>query len=440
MTTEEIRARIKKDAEEKRRIERLQAYYRARHAIAERRMSDPSKPNNRLAHGFPKYIASCYTGYLFGEPVTYGSQDEELAAQVKACFEYNDEASENARLGLDLSITGRAVELMYIDGDGMVRFARVDPAGVVAVRDNTIEAGLTALIRYYNVENVVERTVTGMVEVYDEKQVSVYRVEGGIQADIMDLRLEEERPHGFGDVPATVYYNNPDGRGDFEDEISLIDAYDLMQSESLNDQEYFSDAYLKLKGIGEVSDQDVADMKKNRVLLLPDDADAEWLVKAQSDALPENIKSRLNHDIHRFSGVPDMSDQNFAGNLSGVALKYKLLPFENIAGVKEREFKRGLQRRLELLCGIWRVLSGAAWDWRRVKIEFHRSLPENLYELSQVVGNLSDIVSDRTKREILPLQIDEEEEQKRLDEQNEGSLFSPQERKRGEVKADGAGE
>ena len=59
-------------------------------------------------------------------------------------------------------------------------------------------------------------------------------------------------------------------------------------------------------------------MKKNRVMLLPQDGDASWLIKQTNDAAAENIKTRLDKDIHRFSGVPDMSDENFAGNASGV--------------------------------------------------------------------------------------------------------------------------
>ena len=436
MTPTEIMAYIRADAARRGRLEKLYRYYRGAHAIAERVMADPTKPNNRLAHGFPKYIANNFTGYMFGEPVTYGAMaDEALAQRVQASFQYNDEASENARLGLDLSICGTAVELLYVDGAGIARFARVDPIGCVDVRDGTVEDNQVALIRYFDRKDVVTGSVTGTVQVHDAEAVTEYEVPGGIGAGnaLQVLRPVSVTPHYFGDVPAVVYRNNPDGLGDFEGEISLIDAYDKMQSESLNDQEYFTDAYLKLKGIGQADDDEIADMKRKRVLLLPEDADAEWLVKTQSDALPENIKDRLNSDIHRFSGCPDMSDEHFAGQASGVAIRFKLLHFENVAGMKEREFKRGLQRRLELLCGLWGKLDGAAHDWRGVRIEFHRSLPQNLLELSQVVSNLSDVVSDETKRSILPLDIDEDEEKQRIAEENAGSIFTPAERKAGTV-------
>jgi len=49
-------------------------------------------------------------------------------------------------------------------------------------------------------------------------------------------------------VPIAIFENNEDQMGDFEKVIDLIDAYDKMESDSLNDFEYFVDAYLALYG------------------------------------------------------------------------------------------------------------------------------------------------------------------------------------------------
>ena len=237
----------------------------------------------------------------------------------------------------------------------------MDPVGCIAVRDTTIEENLTELIRYYDVEELENNRTVRMVEVLDAQYWTVYREETGGLVEI------ETKPHGYGDVPAVVYRNNADCMGDFEGQISLIDAYNLLQSEGINSEEYFNDAYLMLKGLMGTDDSDIADMKAKRVLLMPMDSDAGFLTKQHDDAATENLKNRLNNDIHRFSGCPDMTDESFAGNASGVALKYKLLQFENIAGTKEREFKRGLQRRLELLCNIWNILGRGSFDWRDVQ-------------------------------------------------------------------------
>jgi SPP1 family phage portal protein len=163
-------------------------------------------------------------------------------------------------------------------------------------------------------------------------------------------------------------------------------------------------------------------MKKNRVLLIPADADASFLIKQQNDAITENVKNRLNNDIHRFSGCPDMTDQNFAGNASGVAIRYKILQFENIASVKEREFKRGLQRRAELLCNIWDVKGRGSFDWRDLQISFRRALPQNLLEVAQTLSELGSVISDETKRAQLPMDIDEDVEKERIKQQRQENM------------------
>ena len=417
MDRELILAYIRAHEPEARRRARMYDYYRGKHDILSRVMKDPTKPNNRLCCGYPTLIANAYAGYMHGEPVNY-SADDALSEVIAEAMNYNDAQAEDAMLGLDLAICGVAVELHYTDDDAMERFRRVDPVNCVEVRDGTLEDNLTALIRYYDTVDVLTNKLTRHIDVYEADVVTYYEQEG---AELTEVSADS---HFYGDVPAVVYQNNTDRMGDFEGVITLIDAYDLMQSESLNDQEYFSDAYLVLKDLMGTSDEEIAKMKKNRVLLLPADAGAEFLIKKQSDVLTENIKNRLNNDIHVFSGCPDMADENFAGNASGVAIRYKLLQFENIAGVKEREFKRGLQRRLELLCNIWAVKGRGAFEWRDVQISFRRALPQNLLEIAQTLSALGGLLSDETKRAQLPIDYDERTEQQRIQEQREqNSIF-----------------
>lgn len=430
MDKDVILAYIRDHEDEAKRRKRLFDYYRGRHDILEREMDDPSKPNNRLCNGFPAMISNAYAGYMHGEPVNY-SADDDFMKNLNNTFRYNDEQAENAALGLDLSICGVAVEIHYMDKDAVERFKRVDPVFCIDVRDDSIEDALTALIRYYDLRDVATGKITRRIEVYEADAVTTYDRVGSELTEVNRI----ENP--FGDVPAVVYQNNINRMGDFEGVLTLIDAYDKMQSESLNDQEYFSDAYLALFGLQGTTTEDVAQMKQARVLSLPADADARFLIKQQDGAAVEEEKTRLNNDIHRFSGCPDMTDENFAGNASGVAIKYKILQFEIIAGIKEREFKRGLQRRLELLCNIWRIKNRGDFDWRDVKITFKRSLPQNLLEISQALSNLGTLISDETKRAYLPMDIDEDKEKAQLNAQMQANMSLYPELFEREVRNDG---
>jgi len=65
--------------------------------------------------------------------------------------------------------------------------------------------------------------------------------------------------------------------------MTLQDAYNKLLSAEVDDFESFADAYLVLKGMMGTDPEDLADMKRNRALLLDNDAEASYLTKNISD-------------------------------------------------------------------------------------------------------------------------------------------------------------
>ena len=374
-------------------------------------MKDSTKPNNKIANAYASYITDTLVGYFIGEPISYTAEDEILLKDLSMIFEYNDEADENAELAKNASIYGVAYEMLYLsEEDNMIRFKALDPKEIIPIFDKTIEQNLIAVIRYYDDYDVVNDKTYTLVEIIDDVMVRRYKMDSS-------FLLLEEYPHYFGMVPVAIYKNNEEERGDFENVISLIDAYDKMESDTLNDFEYFVDAYLALYGFTADGD-DVAKMKENRILLMDEGTKAEWLIKQTSDTYVENMKNRLDKDIHKFAKCPNMSDQEFASNASGVAIKFKLLGTENLISIKERKFKRGLQQRLELMSVITGVLR-ESFDWRAVNIIFTRNVPSNDTDIANMVNTLKDIVSEETLLAQIPFVEDVQDELERLKQERE---------------------
>lgn len=393
------------------RLQNLENYYNANNAIKNRVMSDPSKPNNKIANAYASYITDTLVGYFIGEPVTYTSNDNVLIQDLNMILEYNDEADENAELAKNASIYGVAYEMLYLsEEDKMIRFKSLNPKEVIPIFDKTVEQNLLAVMRYYEDYDYVEDNTYTIVEVIDSKTVRRYKLDTG-------LSLLEEYPHYFSMVPVAIFKNNEDETGDFEQVISLIDAYDKMESDSLNDFEYFVDAYLALYGFT-ADAEDIAQMKENRVLLMDEGTSAEWLIKQTSDAYVENMKNRLDKDIHKFAKCPNMSDEEFASNASGIAIKFKLLGTENLVSIKERKFKRGLQQRLELMSMINSVLR-EGFDWRAIDIVFTRNIPSNDTDIANMVNTLKDIVSEETLLAQIPFVEDVQTELEKLKKERE---------------------
>lgn len=402
------------------RYTKLQSYYDYKHEILNRKNDDPNKPNNKLVNDYPGYITNLATGYFIGNPVTYSSDSDtnsEYLQKLKDIFDYNDEADENIELAKTCSIKGEAFELIYIDDDGNTRFKQVPNEQILLVYDNNIDPLPVCAVRYYSVS---EPTAYGQDEVLPIVKAEVYTKDEVSYYDdyLGELTLTDQKENLFKEVPIIHFKNNHELTGDFEGVISLIDAYDSMQSDTMNDFDYFTDAYLMLKGMSGTNSDDVKEMKKNRVILVDENGDASWLVKDINDTATENFKKRLKDDIHKFSKTPDLEDEKFSGNLSGIAIKFKLFCLEQLAVVKERKFKKALQRRNKLITNMLN-LKGSRYDYTAIDTTFTRNIPANLVDLANMVNALRGMVSNQTLLAQLPFVSDVEEEMEKVKQEQE---------------------
>lgn len=411
-----IQRYIQQNESNVRRLQKLRDYYLNKTAILNRTMSDASKPNNKIVNPYAAYITDTFTGYFLGEPVSYSClENSEFFQRIQNLYDYNDEAAENAELGKDASIYGVAYELMYLDENADIRFRKIDAINAIPIYDNTLEEDLLYFIRYYDDTDIVSGATTTYIEVYSREWIRYYVDKNG-------MKLTEERPHSFKSVPINIYENNSEEIGDFEGVISLIDAYDKITSDSINDIEYFADCYLALYGMEGTEAEDIAAMKELRVLLMSSDAKAEWLTKEVNDTYVENLKNRLDAQIHKFSRCPALTDENFAANASGVAMKYKLMGLETATSKKERAFKKALQRRLELICNIYSVM-GQDYDYRELQITFTRNIPANLVEMADVVSKIGNLLSEETQISMLPIDTNAEQEKQRKQQEEESKAI-----------------
>ena len=125
----------------------------------------------------------------------------------------------------------------------------------------------------------------------------------------------------------------------------------------------------------------------------------------------EVLRNNLKDDIHRFSLVPDLTDESFGNNLSGVAIKYKLLGFEQSVKNKERQITKGLKSRLGLYINFLSLKGAMATvPIHRIDVVFTRNLPANELEISQMVNNLTKVVSNETLLGEIPFVSDAKEE------------------------------
>ena len=393
------------------RLNLLDSYFKNKGPIKNRRFNDPTKPNNRLVNNYAKYITTMATGYFLGVPIQTRCKDEDFLTRLGAIYKYNDEADINTSLAINNSKYGYSYELHYMNEEGVTRFASVDPREIIYITDNSLNDEPTMVIRYFELPMEINtKGIKYAVEIYTKDWIKTGILDGG------SLILSEEMYHPFKDVPIIRYTNNDDETGDYESVLDLIDAYDKTQSDTANDFEYFTDAYLKVSGVT-IEEEEARKLKELKVFNFPDaSGDVSFVTKNINDAAVENYKSRLDKDIHKFSLVPSMTDENFVGNSSGIALAYKLQGLEFLTGIKEQKFKKGLLRRVELLSNVLSLRANKEMLFTQVEFIFTRNNPENLTEIVETVTKLAGVISNETQLDMLPM-VDKDQEIKRLDEE-----------------------
>lgn len=410
LTQEVVAECLKEFLEGVPRMKRLRDYYAGRSTIAGR-IRTQGLPNNRLVHGYPQYIATMTSGYLIGDPVMYIGDDLE---PLQDAFAAADVGSVDAEIALNQAIFGRGVELVYADSEARPRSTAIDPQSAFVVYADDAE-GLPLFGVYIAGKRVFAYLPHEVIE-YE-------RTEAGLGREV------DRQPHSFPFVPLVEYWNNSSQTGDFEQVISLIDAYDVLQSDRINDKEQFADALLVLYGVvGLDSSPDdkrtpAQRLKQEGTLALPDpQAKAEYLIKSLNEADTEVLKDAIKADIHKFSLVPDLTDEQFAGNSSGVAMRFKLLGLEQLTKIKERWFREGLRWRLRLYTAFLAIKGAPAIDADAVQMQFRRSLPVNDLEVAQMVQTLNGLVPSKTLLAQVPFVENVEQAYEELQEEKQASI------------------
>ncbi len=370
------------------RLARLARYYDGRHDILSR-LRLTGLPNNRLIHAYPRYIAQVSASYLLGEPVRVDGPEPGTSA-LRALLIQASADSVDLEIAIAQAVYGRGVSLCYEDAAGAPFVCALDPRTAFVVYDDTVAHDPLFGVYVQSAGKAVSYLV------YTEDAVLTYPVSAPRGAP-------DAAPHPFGFIPMVEYLNGPDGHGDFEDVISLIDAYDLLECDRVNDRQQFSDALLVLTGVMGVTGapgdtlSPLERLRQEKTLSLPDaDAKAEWLVKDPAEQDIDVLRNALTEDIHKFSLTPDFSDDSFSGNASGIAIKYKLFNFDNRIKLKERYFITGLRERARALCGWLAARRGITLDADLLAFRLSRRLPVNEAERALSLKNLQGILPKET--------------------------------------------
>ena len=405
-------------------------YYQGKHKILN------EDRENKLICNHAKDISDTASSYFIGNPVSYKAETD--ITDLTDALEVAGADETDGDNGLELSIYGLTYEYVYTKEDkSYLTTKNLSAENTFMVKDDSIEENELFAVYYY-----IKKDDSGVAP--DRYIATVltrnYKYELNIEDNTeYQPTTEPAIPHYLGEIPVIEYLNNKLAIGDFELQIPLIDAYNALMSDRVTDKEQFIDAILAIYGTM-LSDDEIEEngekkdglevamksIKKRKVMEIPDGAKAEYITRTFDESGVEVLKKAIEQDIHKFSHIPCMTDESFGGNVSGVAMEFKLLGMENITKIKTRYYKKGLRKRIRIFCNFL-SLQGKTVDPAGITMTFTRALPKNLLEISQIVANLWGKVSRKTLLSQIPFVDNVDDELEALDQETEENMKRQQE-------------
>ena len=408
---------------------KYQNLYEGKHKILKKKPADANKPCNRLVNDFFGQTIDNTVGYFLGNPVILnytepvekktspepndvGVDLEEIEdTAVQDFLDYlvidNDMADTIIEWGKEAMIKGLSHLLVYQNEESKTKVMRVSPEDMILVYKNSSTKELQYAIRLYDIDTEDTDTTTHYAEVYSVGKMELFKsVDGGTSTngkgrEFASYEFVEETQLIYERIPVVTMYNNEEQMSDLEKIESLVADYDKVLSDVSDEFSAFRNAYLMLKNMI-VGEDGKKQLKDEGIIEVMENGDAKFITKQiQTEAL-ENHLNRLEANIYKFSQVPNLSDENFAGNLSGVAIRFKLFGLETKCIIKERKMEQALRDFVRILSVPIAVSTGKIVDIVNLKVEFTRNVPNNLTEIVDTVTKLDGKVDKETLLSLLP--------------------------------------
>lgn len=408
------------------RFKKLKKYYLGEHDILSKQRAK-NKPNYKPVCNHAKDIADTSTGYFMGNTISYSNSEDTDIDELLIAFDNAEVDESDHDNALDMAIYGVAYEYVYArENENILDIKSLEVENTFIVYDDSIEQQPLFGVYYFKRKENKADTETYQAVIMTKQFVYSIVLEGKEKGVISDKPI----PHNMGDIPIIEYKNNKYSIGDFEQQIGLIDSYNSLTANRINDKEQFIDSILVLYGarLGDDEEESIKAMEslaEHKLLELHPEARAEYLSKTLNENEVETLRNAVKQDIYTFSHIPNLTDENFAGNSSGVAMEFKLLGLEMITKIKQRYYVKGLKKRIKLFAN-YLGLTQIAIDANSIIPHFSRSLPKNLLEISQIVSNLDGKVSQETLLSQIPFVEDPMSEIEKVNEEKQENIAQNQ--------------
>lgn len=332
-----------------------EAYYEGNNPFILERKTEVSgdAPDWKLRVSYARKIINTVVGYMYKPGnIKYNYSKEQYRKSIDEIFTRNGEDVKSSEVGKFTSIHGFGYELFMADDDGNAIWINPDPKQIIPFYTDELNPKLFCFIRYIRTkEDSYEGTI---IDVYYNDVIKHYNIE---KNEVIELQDDTPNIYSNYGVPLNIIKNNNEMIGDFQCIIrkngdgGLVDAYDVMCSDGMNEEDRFAWAYLLMSD--GLATQDLNKLKTNRIFeSLEKDGFVKFLTKDIPTDFFKMMLDKIKNEIHQQTHVPNFLDMTIGQAASGVAIDRLLYDFEFLCAEKEAYFKQGLLERIKILDAI----------------------------------------------------------------------------------------
>ena len=398
------------------------------------------RSNLKVKANFVQKLVDEEVEYSFGNDTTYTSinGNTEVIKDIIYNLKNNTEDHDIA-LGVELIKYGVAFEISFYKKIGdKYKFKNkiVSPLdGYLYLKDDVPVCFLHMFDKQLDKQN-------HFIDVYTDKLIYHF--------DTTWKEVDKPTINNFGFVPVGFGYvggqQYNDRRGYVEGDKTIFktikdiqDSFETNWSDMVSEVSDFRNAIMKLYGVKtdtkkdengkEILDSNGNPVKEtpvirdNCILAFEDKAsqDAEWLIKNINDVFIKNTRDDLKDLMYTLTSHID-NNEKMQSNLSGIALRSRLHSLESKCKKNEKAMANIIKMRLKCLFRFLDLTESKEYDENLIKIQFTPSIPQDLVNIADIISKIPhEVLSNKSKREMLPNVNNADSEQDQIDKENKAS-------------------
>jgi len=382
-------------------------YYTGSHPkILNREKYTRPEINNKIVVNYAKSFTRDIVSYFLGKPVQYVQRDNKDRAAAEAisyAFDAESKDLVDYNIATNMSICGLGYRGVFPEKDPLngthISITSLDPRETFVVWSPNRTVGALYCGTYYMTPPHPQTQESKTVyTIYTKTKRYVFESPGwGPTLSYTDLQLVEESDASLGgNLPIIEYQNSIMTIGDWESELSIMDALDKLTSDSLNDIEQFVNSILLAQGF-DLTPETLEILETEKMLNIPDvppgvQVVVKYIAEQVDNENVESLRDWLEATMRTIVGVPDRKNRGGGGADTGdaVYLRDGWQDIDLVAASKEQFFIAADRKALATSLYIMQLFGEIDKDIKveDIQIKFSRTKQANLQAKAQAYSTL----------------------------------------------------